>query len=568
MWEFLTSPRAGLKSFTSCLEAAMRLSPTLLSPLLFAAVIAFLFSVAYGQAPLYYSNQNQYFVHAIANVPNSGLTEDWLAKTADPTPIFSAMATFTVRFLNPWFFYVYQGILLGVYAVALCQIFVFVVGVDVAARRWPVFVAALIAVHSALGRWASYQLFGLDYPWYLQAGVAGQYVLGASLQPSVFGVFLIAAVAAFAHGRLFVAAAFVAIGATIHSTYLLPGAMITAGFLASLVSQRLFRDAVKLGLTILLLVAPITIFAAIRFRPTSAETFREALNILVNVRIPHHCRPELWLDPIAILQIVWIAIGIACVRRTKLFAALAVPFSLSVMLTGIQYGVRSDALAALFPWRASAILMPIATAIILSRVVGIARLPLDRRVGVSLAMIVLFVIGGAWIEVSGRGFRSADNETGLYDFVRNDRSPGDVYLLPVRIPNLAAKTRGSLSSDFKPAAEKKTDARLIPIDLQRFRLSAQAPIYVDFKSIPYLDTDLIEWHERLQRAERWTEAIKAGDAATIVPEMRDRGITHVVIPADAKFAAPDTRRIYRDLAYQVFRIQPRPGDEKRILEID
>src|SRR5947209_4063362 len=109
---------------------------------------AALFAAAYGQAPLYYSNQNQYFLHGLAS-------------------------------------------------------------------------AAL----------------GLDYPWYLQAGVAGQYVLGGMLQPSVFGVLLVVAVCLFARDRPASAVVCVALAVAVHSTYLLPAGLLTLGFLAALVRE-------------------------------------------------------------------------------------------------------------------------------------------------------------------------------------------------------------------------------------------------------------------------------------------------------------------------------------------
>ena len=34
---------------------------------------------------------------------------------------------------------------------------------------------------------------------------------------------------------------------------------------------------------------------------------------------------------------------------------------------------------------------------------------------------------------------------------------------------------------------------MIPVGLQRFRLHTGAPIFVDVKSIPYKDVDVIEW---------------------------------------------------------------------------
>src|SRR2546423_1114855 len=82
------------------------------------------FSALYGQAPLYYSNQNQYFLHGLANAGVGHLDEDWLANTRDPTPVFSALVSFTVRHLHPWAFHAYYALLLGAYAAAMLGLFV------------------------------------------------------------------------------------------------------------------------------------------------------------------------------------------------------------------------------------------------------------------------------------------------------------------------------------------------------------------------------------------------------------------------------------------------------------
>src|SRR5205823_14298714 len=49
-----------------------------------ACLLAVAFAAAYGQAPLYYSNQNQYFLHGLAAAGEGYLSEDWLARTLDP----------------------------------------------------------------------------------------------------------------------------------------------------------------------------------------------------------------------------------------------------------------------------------------------------------------------------------------------------------------------------------------------------------------------------------------------------------------------------------------------------
>src|SRR2546423_1575197 len=76
-------------------------------------------AAAYTQAALYYSNQNQSFLHGLAHAGEGLLAEDWLAKTNDPTPVFSALVTITARLLHPWAFHLYYALFFGAYALAL-----------------------------------------------------------------------------------------------------------------------------------------------------------------------------------------------------------------------------------------------------------------------------------------------------------------------------------------------------------------------------------------------------------------------------------------------------------------
>src|SRR5262245_54070838 len=94
----------------------------------FKGVLAFLlwsvvFGICYTQAPLYYSNQNQYFLHGLADSGRGDLREDWLANTQDPTPLFSGIVQFTATYLHEWCFYVYYILILGVYFYSLYGLF-------------------------------------------------------------------------------------------------------------------------------------------------------------------------------------------------------------------------------------------------------------------------------------------------------------------------------------------------------------------------------------------------------------------------------------------------------------
>jgi hypothetical protein len=518
------------------------------------------FASAYGQAPLYYSNQNQYFLHGLAEAGVGLLPGDWLANTCDPTPLFSGLVALTARFLHPAAFYLYHALLLGAYAAALVGLFATLAGDEAAARRWPVFAALLVLTHSAVARWLSHRLLGYDYPWYLQTGLATQYVLGAMFQPSVFGVLLVAAVCLFGRGRPFTAAVCVALAATIHSTYLLPGALLTLGFLAALLRGGERRRALVLAAVTLLLVLPVVAYTVLAFAPTSPEAFAEAQDILVNLRIPHHARPDLWFDPIAAAQVGWMVLGLVLARRTTIFLVLAVPFALMVVLTLIQVATGSPGLALLFPWRVSAVLVPVSTAVVLTRLATIPSRLLDRPAvpTACVALMAVLAAGGLWICVGGLAFRTGDEDVAVMDFVRGSAEPGDVYFVPVSVPDLVKSTRGSLSSDFKPPAAKRQDVRLIPSDLQRFRLAAEVPIFIDFKSIPYRDIELIEWRDRIRVAQRVQDQIAAGRLADAVAELRHHGVTHLVQPAARHLSGPGLHLIYSDTHYRVYQLTGTP----------
>jgi hypothetical protein len=527
-------------------------------PVVLFVVGAAVVSAAYCQAPLYYSNQNQYFLHGLANAGCGFLREDWLANTHDSTPLFSALVECTARYLHPWLFHVYHALLLGVYAVALLGVFAALVGKQAAGRRWPLFLALFVAVHSALLRWCSYRCLGNDYPWFLQAGLAGQYILGPMFQPSMFGVLLVGAISLFVRGQAIPAAVCMALAAIMHSTYLLPAALLMLGMLMALFVERRAVLALGVGALTFVLVLPVVAFVVFTFGPTSPSIFDEAQRILVNVRIPHHTRPDLWLDPIAVLQILWIVLALALARPARLRYLLAVPFLLALLLTLAQVATGSNTLALLFPWRVSSVLVPVATTIILSRFVDALPSSVDGTAvrTVAAVTVALCVAGGLWITVAGLGFHTSDEEElRLMDFARSARAPGQVYFLPVHIPPLAATTRGSLSGDFKPLREKKQDNRLIPVDLQRFRLYTGVPIFVDFKSIPYKDTEVLEWYARLRESEAWQERIQQGDnVSDALAELRRRGITHLVLPAGSSLASEDVEKVHEDKIYQVYRL--------------
>jgi hypothetical protein len=516
-----------------------------------AVLLAAAFALAHTQSPLYYSNQNQYLLHGLAAGGYGHLKDDWLANTRDPTPLFSRLVELGYRTLGEWSFQPAYFLLLMGYFLSVRWLARALPGVPDTLTFRLAWAALFTAAHAAILRVASVGLTGVDYPWYFQAGLASQYLLGPGLQPSAFGVLLVTGVAAFAHGRPLLAAALFAGATVFHSTYLLPAGLFTLVVVNRLGRERRFRTALAAGGVALLIVAPVVAYILTNFAPTTPKVFGDAQQLLADVRIPHHAVVSRWFDAVAAAQLVWVAVGIALVRRTPLFPLLAVPAAGGLALTVVQLATGNDTLALLFPWRVSVVLVPVATAVVAVKLA--AKLP-PTRVGAWVAGVGLaaLTVGGVVVMAAGLGYRTAD-EDALYSFVRENARPGDVYLLPVSFPAVGAG-RGAVSNTFAPPPRPRPGSNQIPADLQAFRLRTGAPIYVDFKSVPYADAEVLEWYGRMAQVQDW---YRRGnwDAFGVREQFREKGITHVVAVRGQEPPARFLELIHADAAYAVYRVR-------------
>jgi len=521
-------------------------------PLLFAAA-GFAFSLT--QPWSFYSNQNQYYLHGLARAGYGDLATDWLANTADPTPIFSQLIASSYSWVGLWplnLLFFALGMLAFLSLMAIGQTLPFWPAQRSA--QWLV-AGGLTLIFSAIVRCASVGIVGVDYPWYAQAGIANQYLLGAGLQPSVFGVYLLVSLAAYLHDQPRLAALAIAVTATMHSTYLLTGALLVGGYLADLVWRGRSRQAIITGGLALLGVAPILAYVLSTFRPSSLGEFREAQEILAWVRIPHHTRVAQWLDLVAGVQLLaMVAAGYLC-RRSRLAAVLGLPAAGAIALTLIQVLSANATLALLFPWRLSVVLMPLASLvgiIILGH--GIERLlwPGLVRMLAGLCFAVA-VLGAVIVDWQGWGYREYPAESAVMAYVAEHRLPGECYLVPTRVPP-PPKSRGSYSSTFLPKSGDQTRPSIF--EFQRFRLATGAAIYVDFKSIPYQDREVLEWWRRVNEVEQWY-ATPDWEASGVLASVQLRGITHVVIPRDSPVNCDGWKCLYHDDSYSVYRLPDR-----------
>jgi hypothetical protein len=224
----------------------------------------------------------------------------------------------------------------------------------------------------------------------------------------------------------------------------------------------------------------------------------------------------------------------------------------------VQLIIKNDTLALMFPWRSSALLVPVATALLLGRAFLLLEEPgrtQARVIGVaSVAGCIVLCLAGYVIVSNRLAYRMNADEEPLLEFVRTHRQDGDVYLLPVKSPALSGGKRGVPSTSFTRPPRQDRDRNLVAVDLQRFRLVTGAAIVVDFKSIPYKDGDVLEWHERMGDCE-WLYQQADWNAPDVRHRLEKYGVTHVIATANQKLRGLNLVEIYQDRWYRVYKVQ-------------
>jgi len=502
-----------------------------------------IFALVYTQAPLYTSNQNLYFLPGLAQAGYGDLSADWLATRTNSMPLFTALVNWTYRFTHlEALFYVYYALLMGVYLYSALGIVWFqVLGASEVPFSWKWdYLALFLLVHSAAWRFLLGRTLGDNWLYILEDGVADQRLLGTVFQPSAFGVFLVLSIYLFLKERTYWAVLFAALAASFHPTYLLGAAALTAAYVLLRLKERwpriktgdasprlrLVWETCLPGLLALLAVLPILAYTYLNFARFPVEIAAQARDILVDYRIPHHALVSWWFDATAVVKIAIVIFSLFIVRRSRLFWILGIPFIVAVVLTVVQVLSGNTALALLFPWRISVFLLPLSTVLILAYALqGIAK----RSAAFSKSaqayftiisgglILILVLIGIVRLKLDFQRQAQHDDRP-LYAYINAHRAPGQQYLVPVK--------------------------------MQDFRLASGAPAYVDFKSHPYQDADMLEWYRRVQLATRFYKQ----DECEQMPEwIKDEGITHIVLPA-GQAACPGLERVYKDKAYSLYTI--------------
>ncbi len=493
-------------------------------------LVSLLFGVAYTQDPIYYSpeNQNTKYLQGLAQGGYGFLSQDWTANTLDPLPAFTALVQFTYQFIHPEYgFYLFYFLIFGVYVYSMVAIVNQVFPIRSGGAMLLTFLGLMLFCHTV-----HLEIFEFDIGEHLHYGVAEQYILGPVFQPCNFGVFLLVSIYAFLKRHPYWAVVCLAIAATFHPAYFPSVLVLTLSYMGVLAWEtRSWKQPLGVGIASFLLVLPVFSYMYFMFQDTTPELAQRATDIIVNQRIPHHSVPAEWLeDGQPYVQMIVVAIALYLVRQTRLFYVLILPFVAAVVLTIVQMQISNDFVAFIAPWRISVFLVPVGTCIVLGWAVTALfkqfptvtkrRSPFIARL--SLVLLLTLVIFGGINQYSK--FQKNDDTFAMMNFIRDSKQSGETYLIPA-------------------------DSKI----LRKFRLYTGAPIYINRKTHPYLDTEVIAWNERLEKAEEFYGSRGVQSCRMLRQEFLPKGVTHVVLPREnMNRRCKQLKRVYRDESYGVF----------------
>lgn len=397
------------------------------------------------------------------------------------------------------------------------------------AARFIYFLVSLILVHSVVFTDITIRIYGSDLREDVIDGVAGQYILGGVLQPSVFGVFLLLSIYLFLKGRFLFSIIAVGVAAIMHVSYMLSAAMLVSAY----AGVTFFRGQKMTAITIIILsgliMLPAIAYVLWAFGVPFSSGANQAQEILVNFRFPHHADPQQWLGVSAYGKVMLTVLAIYLVRKTTLSIILIVSLLVGVALTALQIVTGSESIALLFPWRVSVYIVPLAVSLILGYVVcridDVLRLSKRNVSWFALTMtfiaILLVVINGVFSTLERVEASRNDNSNPMMNYAAASLTSGELYLIP-------------------------------PV-LGKFRLYTGVPVYVDYKSNPYQDEDVVNWYERYLLVEEFYRTSAKNQCNTLTNDSRVSKVTHVVFSNDYEVWNCDPwSMLFSDEYYQIY----------------
>ncbi len=478
----------------------------LLSTILFLSQTQFVFP---------FSDQNTYLLKAfVAGKGVDSLENDFLIGALDPYPVTTAIFSFFAFSGN------YEGILLPLTNLVPALVIVFSLfaiirrmgAIDELTAWCCLFVSIFVMV------------LALE-PLGLASGVAGQRVYPGVMIPSSAAVLQILAIGLFLKGSDKLSSISLALVVILHPGSALSSGIILSSFVLAHLVEKEFKRAVICSVLFLALAVPMAVYTLHVFSPSDADLAILSKQIIAERRIPHHAIPENWWDwrDAANLLICLAAIAIAWRAKSKLCLVLLFSLMGSLSLSFLVWVSGNYQYYLYFPWRVSGVLFFVSQVVLISFLVT----PLVSRYRDKTAKV--FVLGGAIYFAAGLMFLGILDVRSLSARETAARSACmlGLYCSDARLEYEGRERDFTLLLEWVRAHSGKTDVYLAPIvepghPLEGFRLRSRHALYVDWKSHPYKDVEVIEWYRRVEETKRFYRELCSGDhrISTVPPVAR------------------------------------------------
>ncbi len=180
--------------------------------------------------------------------------------------------------------------------------------------------------------------------------------------------------------------------------------------------------------------------------------------------------------------------------------------------------------------RLSAILVPIGTALVCAFFIDILfkHIPkladgLRRPIEIScLSILSITILAGLVNSYIDFTHKRADPARALWEYITDHKQSGEIYLIPPK--------------------------------MQEFRLQTGAPAFVDFKSHPYKDVEVLEWYKRIRISPYFYRNEPQNIDCNLLNTAHSLGgVTHVILgQAQLGLQCTELQSIYQDQNYALF----------------
>jgi len=447
-----------------------------------------------------------YLIHAIKELDENNLQNDWIANQTDHLPLFTFLNYLLIKIFSKKIIFIIHSILLGI-----CCFSIFLICRSLFPK--------LKDINLSIIWFALFILVFHEHSFF--SGVAGHDVINEGYQPASYGVLFFLGIYFFLINKNFLCILFICLAASFHPTYILHSGFIFLAIIFYYFYEKKYFDCFKLSFLYAILILPIFIFIFYNFVLIDKNIVIVGQKILLN-RIPHHANIHYWLSYKDILFILIYLFSLYLIRNNRKFLFFFSIFGFfPILLSFIQFFLNINSLALVFPWRSSVVIAPISSMIILS--FFLEKIKIKQKT-LNLLSKTFFIIIFCFFS-----FKS--------HYLKNE--------------NLNFKDKLDLSKKIKDS--DRIERILIPITLEDLRMNIGIPIFIDWKHAPLKFDEVIYWNKRIQLANNFYNYDKFIEKKRGLKEIQKiEKISHILINKNkVNF---NCENLIDDKTYSLFRV--------------